>query len=71
MSDQAAIVLPDDEDFAVLKVAEVATLMRCSTWTVYERINKGELRSVHVGRSIRVPRAAVAEFYANGGSGTH
>lgn len=51
-----------DELPAVLDVDVVAAFFDVSTWTVREMIRRGELRSVRMGRLIRVPRQAVAEF---------
>lgn len=45
-----------------LTVAEVAALMRVSRMTVYRLVHSGELASVRVGRSFRVPEHAVHEF---------
>ena len=42
-----------------LTVAEVATIMRVSKMTVYRLVHSGELTSVRVGRSFRVPESAV------------
>jgi excisionase family DNA binding protein len=44
-----------------LTVAEVAALMRVSKMTVYRLVHSGELASVRVGRSFRVPERAVHE----------
>ena len=40
-----------------LTVAEVAAVMRVSKMTVYRLVHSGELPSVRVGRSFRVPGA--------------
>jgi excisionase family DNA binding protein len=45
-----------------LTVAEVATIMRVSKMTVYRLVHSGELSSVRVGRSFRVPEHAVHEY---------
>jgi excisionase family DNA binding protein len=45
-----------------LTVAEVATLMRVSRMTVYRLVHSGELASVRVGRSFRVPERAVHAY---------
>jgi excisionase family DNA binding protein len=49
-----------------LTVAEVAAAMRVSKMTVYRLVHSGELPAVRVGRSFRVPEAAVAEFLRAG-----
>ena len=45
-----------------LTVAEVATIMRVSKMTVYRLVHSGELESIRVGRSFRVPEQAVNQY---------
>jgi excisionase family DNA binding protein len=45
-----------------LTVAEVAAVMRVSRMTVYRLVHAGELASVRVGRSFRVPEHAVNSY---------
>ena len=45
-----------------LTVAEVAALMRVSKMTVYRLVHAGDLASVRVGRSFRVPERAVHDY---------
>ncbi|MDN5757367.1 MAG: helix-turn-helix domain-containing protein [Tomitella sp.] len=45
-----------------LTVAEVAAMMRVSKMTVYRLLHNGDLPSVRVGRSFRVPAQAVHEY---------
>jgi excisionase family DNA binding protein len=45
-----------------LTVQEVALLMRVSKMTVYRLVHSGELASVRVGRSFRVPERAVHDY---------
>ncbi len=49
-------------DVKFLTVAEVAGIMRVSKMTVYRLVHSGELSSVRVGRSFRVPERAVDEY---------
>ncbi|ROR72351.1 helix-turn-helix domain-containing protein [Bogoriella caseilytica] len=49
-----------------LTVAEVAALMRVSKMTVYRMVHSGELPAVRMGRSFRVPEAAVEKLIADG-----
>lgn len=52
---------------ALLPVAEVATLWRCSKNHVYDLISSGALRSVNLTRGrakTRIPESALAEFVA-------
>lgn len=45
-----------------LTVTEVAAIMRVSRMTVYRLVNAGTLASVRVGRTVRVPEAAVDDY---------
>lgn len=45
-----------------MTVAEVAAMMRVSKMTVYRLLHGGDLPSVRVGRSFRVPADAVHEY---------
>src|SRR3954452_23936550 len=61
-------------DVRFLTVAEVALIMRVSKMTVYRLVHSGELEAIRVGRSFRVPEAAVnqylrAAFVGTGGTG--
>lgn len=49
-----------------LTVAEVAAQMRVSKMTVYRMVHSGELPAVRMGRSFRVPEAAVEKLIADG-----
>ncbi len=64
--DAAAPVRPRAlEDLAsvrFLTVAEVAAVIRVSRMTVYRLVHAGELASVRVGRSFRVPERAVHDY---------
>ena len=51
----------------LMTVREVAELLRLSRSKVYELINLRELRTVKIGRCVRVPEAAVRELLANSG----
>lgn len=45
-----------------LTVREVAAALRVSRMTVYRLVHSGELAAVHVGKSYRVPEAAVDAY---------
>lgn len=45
-----------------LTVAEVAAIMRVSKMTVYRLVHAGDLPAIKVGRSYRVPEAAVSDY---------
>ena len=49
---------------STLKVAEVQADLRIGRNQVYELLRSGQLRSVRIGRAIRVPAEALAEFKA-------
>jgi excisionase family DNA binding protein len=55
--------VPDDSH-ETLKVREVAAILRCGKNQAYELIRDGRLRSVRIGRAIRVPREALEDFKA-------
>lgn len=46
----------------VYKVEQVAQLLNVDRKTVYDLVKSGELRSVRLGRAIRIPKAAVREY---------
>lgn len=48
-----------------LSVQQIATLLKVSRNTAYTLVRSGALRSIRVGRQIRVPRSAL-EDYLNG-----
>lgn len=49
-----------------LTVAEVAEMARVSRMTVYRMVHAGELPAIRVGKSFRVPEAAVQEMLSEG-----
>jgi excisionase family DNA binding protein len=49
----------------LLTVAEVASVMRISTMTVYRLIKAGELPAVRVGRSYRVRGSALEQYLSS------
>lgn len=49
-----------------LTVAEVAQLARVSRMTVYRMVHAGDLPAIRVGKSFRVPEAAVEEMLSQG-----
>ena len=52
----------------VYKVSAAATALGCSRDTVYALIASGQLRAIRVGRLLRVPESALADFIAGGRS---
>lgn len=49
-----------------LTVAEVAEMARVSRMTVYRMVHSGELPAIRVGKSYRVPQAAVEKMFSEG-----
>ena len=49
----------------LLTVEEVAKLLGLGRTNVFERIRKGEIRSVLIGRCRRISRSSLADFIAN------
>ncbi len=56
--------MSDGNDRGVLKVREVAGELRCGINQAYELIRTKQIRSVKIGRAIRVTREAIEEFKA-------
>lgn len=52
---------------AVLRVREVAHRLDCDEDTVYSLIRQGQIRAIRVGRLLRVPESALADFIAGQG----
>jgi excisionase family DNA binding protein len=40
----------------LLYVSEVAEILRCSRWKVYDMINRGELPVIRIGSKFRIKR---------------
>ncbi|HEY2203026.1 MAG TPA: helix-turn-helix domain-containing protein [Pseudonocardia sp.] len=47
----------------MLTVAEVATMVRVSKMTIYRLVHAGELPSIRVGQSYRIPAGAARELF--------
>jgi excisionase family DNA binding protein len=45
-----------------LTVGEVAVIMRVSKMTIYRLVHSGELTSIRIGRSFRIPEPAVGAY---------
>jgi excisionase family DNA binding protein len=53
----------------LLSVAEAAKLLRVGRTLAYEMIARGELPSVRLGRTIRVPRSSLQEWIVQATTG--
>ena len=51
-----------DELPLALRVEELMPILGIGRNTAYELVRSGQIRSIKIGRQIRVPRDAVAEF---------
>ncbi|MDR1440834.1 MAG: helix-turn-helix domain-containing protein [Bifidobacteriaceae bacterium] len=54
-----------DSTPAFLTVSEVAATLRVSDMTIYRLITSGEIRALKVGRSYRIPAAALDEWLSD------
>ena len=46
----------------ILTVKEVAEVLGLGRNTVYELVRQGQIRSIRIGRQIKVPKSALVEF---------
>ena len=46
----------------LMTIPEVAVQLKLSVYRTYELARQGKLQTVKIGKSVRVPQAAVAEF---------
>jgi len=46
----------------LLTVSEIATVLRIGRNAAYQLVKTGGIQSIHVGRSIRIPRTALIQF---------
>ena len=53
----------------VLRVRDVADHLGCDPETVYKLIREGKIRAIKLGRVLRVPEQALADFIAGGHDG--
>ena len=51
-----------------LRVEDLMPILGIGRNTAYELIRSGQIRSVRIGRQIRVPREALREFWTGGSS---
>lgn len=59
--------MPDNGAQQVLKVREVAAELRIGINQAYEAVRDGRIRSVKIGKSVRVTREALEQFKAGDG----
>ncbi len=56
------------DEAAVLTVREVAAILRIGRNQAYERIAAGQIPAVRIGRTIRVPAAAIRRLLDEAGA---
>ena len=54
-----------DELPLTLRVEELMLILGIGRNTAYELIRSGEIRSIRVGRQLRIPKDAVSDFLAH------
>ena len=52
----------DDSGPIVLQVKDLIPLLLISHNTAYELVRSGQIRSIRVGKSYRIPREAITEY---------
>lgn len=53
---------------ALLTTNEAADVLRCCTKTITNLIARGQLKAVRLGKAVRVERAELERFIADGGA---
>ena len=61
---EAPSVIPGDPPERLLRDTEVAGVLGCSRSYVWRLLDRGELRSIHVGRLRRIPTSSVQAYIA-------
>lgn len=56
-----------NDEALVLTPNEVGKLLKCSRGTIYEGIRKGTIPSIHLGRKILIPKAALLKMLEDAG----
>lgn len=51
---------------SVLRVKDLAALLSISRNTAYALVRSGQIRSIRIGRTYRIPRDAVEEYLRKG-----
>ncbi len=51
----------------VLRADKAAEHLDCTPETIYALVRDGKLRAIRVGRLVRIPESALAEFISGGG----
>ena len=59
--------MENSNEALVLTPNEVRKLLKCSRGTIYEEIRKGTIPSIHLGRKILIPKAALLKMLEKAG----
>ena len=60
------LLRPKSEDLSrTLKVEELMPILRIGRNTAYELVRSGQIRSIRIGRSYRIPKGAIEEYLQN------
>jgi excisionase family DNA binding protein len=54
----------EDMSAMVLTVEQAAHVLKIGKNTAYDLVRSGQIRSVRIGRQIRIPKSALMEFLA-------
>ncbi len=46
----------------VLSVPELAAILQIGRNSAYELVKSGKIRSIHIGKNIRIPQSALLEY---------
>lgn len=57
---------PNEHLSPVLRVKDLATLLSVSHNTAYALVRSGQIHSIRIGRTYRIPRDAVEEYLRKG-----
>lgn len=59
--------MQSNDEMLVLTPNEARRILRCSRGKIYEEIRKGTIPSLHLGRKILIPKAALIKMLENAG----
>ena len=57
----------NESEPVVIQVKDLVPLLLISHNTAYELVRSGQIRSIRIGRSYRIPREAVTEYLSKHG----
>lgn len=48
-----------------LRVEDLMPILKIGRNTAYELVRSGQIKSIHIGRQLRIPKAALQEFLSS------